>query len=50
MATLQSYELPDGKPFKAILKGISEEGKLILLTQNGEQRFSFKEVSFVNPQ
>jgi len=47
MAALHTYQLPDGKPFKALLKSISEEGLLVLLTQNGEKRFSFKEVAMV---
>ncbi len=46
MGTVHSYFLPDGTAFSAILKGITEEGQLVLLTQNGEKRFRFKEVTF----
>jgi BirA family biotin operon repressor/biotin-[acetyl-CoA-carboxylase] ligase len=46
MGTVHSYFLPDGTSFSAILKGITEDGHLILLTQNGEKRFWFKEVTF----
>ena len=46
MGTVHSYFLPDGTAFSAILKGITEEGQLVLLTQTGEKRFGFKEVLF----
>lgn len=46
MGSVHSYFLPDGTLFSAILKGITEEGQLVLLTQNGEKRFWFKEVTF----
>jgi BirA family biotin operon repressor/biotin-[acetyl-CoA-carboxylase] ligase len=40
------YRLPDGSRFHALLKGISEEGALILLGKEGEMQFRFKEVQF----
>ena len=46
MAVLREYFLPDGQPFKAILKSISDRGELILLCKDGEKRFQFKEVRF----
>lgn len=46
MGMVHSYFLPDATAFSAILKGITEEGQLVLLTQNGEKRFRFKEVTF----
>lgn len=46
MGAVHSYFLQDGTAFSAILKGITEEGQLVLLTQNGEKRFLFKEVTF----
>lgn len=46
MARPHDYVLPDGTPFRAVLKGISDSGHLILITPTGEQRFAFKEVSF----
>jgi hypothetical protein len=38
--------LPDGQQFRGVLKGISEEGKLIVIAADGEKRFDFKEVGF----
>ena len=46
MAIPHDYTLPDGQKFRGILKGISEEGKLIIVAANGERRFDFKEISF----
>jgi len=46
MAIPYNYTLADGKQFRGVLKGISEEGKLILLTAEGEKQFDFKEVAF----
>jgi BirA family biotin operon repressor/biotin-[acetyl-CoA-carboxylase] ligase len=46
MGLVHSYRLPDGTPFQAILKSISEEGQLVLLGRDGEMRFWFKEVVF----
>jgi BirA family transcriptional regulator, biotin operon repressor / biotin---[acetyl-CoA-carboxylase] ligase len=46
LATVQTYFLPDGTLFDAILKSITEDGQLVLITQKGEKRFSFKEVAF----
>jgi BirA family biotin operon repressor/biotin-[acetyl-CoA-carboxylase] ligase len=46
MAIPHDYTLPDGETFRAVLKGITEDGLLVLITKNGEQRFAFKEVGF----
>lgn len=46
MGTPHDYFLPDGQTFRAVLKGISESGELILISALGERRFQFKEVSF----
>lgn len=46
MAIPHSYKLPDGKEFRAVLKGVSDNGELQLLAADGERRFRFKEVSF----
>ena len=46
MGTVHTYILPDGTHFEAILKGITEDGQLVLITQKGEKRFWFKEVGF----
>ena len=46
MAIPHDYQLPDGSQFRAVLKGISEDGKLVLITNNGEKRYDFKEVMF----
>jgi len=40
------YRLPDGSRFRAVLKSITEEGELLLICQDGEKRFRFKEVQF----
>lgn len=40
------YRYPDGQRFRATLKSISEEGELVLICQDGEKRFRFKEVIF----
>ena len=40
------YSLPDGSRFSALLKGIGEEGELILISKEGERRFRFGEVRF----
>ncbi len=46
MAIPHDYTFPDGKKFRAVLKGISEDGKLVLITAAGEKHFDFKEVGF----
>lgn len=46
MAVPHDFHLPDGQRFRAVLKGISDQGELILLTQEAERRFWFKEVGF----
>ena len=46
MAIPHDYTLSDGQRFRGILKGISEEGKLVLIASDGERRFDFKEVLF----
>ena len=46
MAIPHDYKLPDGQQFRGVLKGISEEGKLIVIAADGEKRFDFKEVGF----
>ncbi len=46
MAIPHDYHLPDGTVFRAVIKGISESGELMLITSQGEKRFDFKEVGF----
>jgi len=46
MAIPHDYQLPYGSAFRAVLKGISDEGKLILITAKGVKQFDFKEVGF----
>lgn len=46
MGLPHDYFLPDGTCFRAVMKGIADNGALILLTSGGEKRFQFKEVSF----
>jgi hypothetical protein len=36
--------LPGGESFRGIIKGIGEDGLLVLLTARGEESFGFKEV------
>lgn len=48
--TVQTYELPDGTLFKAILKSIQEDGHLVLSCWDGDKRFAFKEVAFVRSE
>lgn len=50
MGQPHDYYLPDGSCFRAFLKGIADNGALILLTASGEKRFQFKEVSFFPTQ
>lgn len=40
------FTKPDGKPFQAIVKGVSPEGRLILIGPGGEQQFDLKEIRF----
>lgn len=46
MARPHEYLLPEGTRIRAVIKGISDTGHLILLTTTGERHFAFKEVSF----
>ena len=46
MSTPHNYHLPDGKAFRATLKGVSENGELVLVAADGERRYQFKEVGF----
>lgn len=46
MGIPHTYFLPDGSPFRAVLKGISEEGLLNLVGAAGERQFDFKEIRF----
>jgi len=46
MGMVHTYSLPDSDSFSAILKGITEDGQVVLLTSSGEKRFWFKEVAF----
>lgn len=50
MGQLNHFSEPDGAPFTALIKGISEEGQLCLIRNNGEKRYSFKEVQWLGPQ
>lgn len=50
MGQPHDYYLPNGSSFRAVLKGIADNGALILLTASGEKRFQFKEVSFFPTQ
>jgi BirA family biotin operon repressor/biotin-[acetyl-CoA-carboxylase] ligase len=46
LATPAWYRLPDGTRFQALIKSIGEQGELILLCQDGEKSFHFKQVAF----
>ena len=47
MGLAQDYRSSDGQIFRAVLKGISADGELILITSGGEKRYRFKEVSLL---
>ena len=46
IAQVHTYYLPDGSSIQGILKTIRENGQLVLVTQQGERIFDFKEISF----
>jgi BirA family biotin operon repressor/biotin-[acetyl-CoA-carboxylase] ligase len=45
---LRSYRTTAGKTFQAILKGVDEQGLLILETPHGIERFEIKSIQFVH--
>jgi BirA family biotin operon repressor/biotin-[acetyl-CoA-carboxylase] ligase len=39
------FVLPEGQKFRGLIKGISEEGRLLIVSSKGEESFGFKEVA-----
>ena len=41
------FALPDGSCIRGVIRGVENQGALIVATDSGERRFLFKEVAFV---